>query len=374
MKCAALVTLLLLCNVALGQNSSALINEALDKQVKLDIDTVLPQAMKQISDQTGVSLRADPSVWDLLPWGQQTNITAKIENQTLREALEALTRKLGLTFVLREAYVEIEPMPALARLGRRSTVQELQALDLLTSTPLNLGLDRPTIKQIADAVDAKLVELKSPFAVEDRVLVAQQDQVVTVPRNATMADALEAIANTTTVTWYPWGKSIVLLGKEEQTRAQLNKTISTRYNGVDVTQVLMELSRYAGVPFSVEPGAVQRIPPEFRTIRLILDNATIQQVLENLCGFTGLAYVVNDKGVYIWNQSASPAPGARDPIVGLVPLDNGMQMAVTESQVPPDVKEYLKAKRQKWLDNVRSQMKEEGFKPATKPATTREDL
>ncbi len=199
-------------------------NEALDKQVKLDIDTVLPQAMKQISDQTGVSLRADPAVWDLLPWGQQTNITAKIENQTLREALEALTKKLGLTFALRQNDIEIEPMPALARLGRRSTVQELQALDLLNSTPVNLGLDRPTIKQIADAVDAKLVELKSPVAVENRVLLAQQDQVVTVPRNATMADALEAIANTTTVTWYPWGKSIVILGKEEQVRAQLNKT------------------------------------------------------------------------------------------------------------------------------------------------------
>ncbi len=225
-------------------------------------------------------------------------------------------------------------------------------------------------------MDAQLVEML-PVAVENRVLLAQQDQVVTVPRNATMADALEAIANTTTVTWYPWGKSIVILGKEEQVRAQLRMGaigISTRYNGVDVTQVLMELSRYAGVAFSEEPGAVQRIPPEYRTIRLILDNATIQQVLENLCGFTGLAYVVNDKGVYIWNQSASPAPGARDPIVGLVPIDNGMQMAITESQVPADVKEYLKAKRQKWLDNVRSQMKEEGFKPTTKPATTREDL
>ena len=62
----------------------------------------------------------------------------------------------------------------------------------------------------------------------------------------------------------------------------MNKTISTRYNGVDVAQVLMELSRYAGVPFNVEPGALQRIPPEFRTVRLILENATIQQILENL--------------------------------------------------------------------------------------------
>src|SRR5829696_1392897 len=121
-----------------AQDSSALINEALDKPVKLAINTELPTAMSGIARETGVRIEADRKVWDLLPWGEQTKVTATIENQSLRDALNAIAHKLGLETVLREQAVELRPMPALIRLGRRSTVQELQALDLLSSRPLNL--------------------------------------------------------------------------------------------------------------------------------------------------------------------------------------------------------------------------------------------
>jgi len=367
-----LLVTLLVTQPIFAQNSSALINEALDKQVKLELNTTLPQAMKGIAKDTGVPVRAAPQVWELLPWGEQTNITAKIENQTLREALAAITKKLGLTFVLKDESVELQPMSALARLGRRSTVQELQALDVLTSNELKLDTDRPTVRQLTEAVDKKLEELKSPFAIENRAdpESLKSDQQVFVARNATLADALDVIDTDTKATWYPWGKSIVIIDKEDRVRARLAKEISTRYNGVDVSQVLMELSQRAGVEFSIEPGAVQRIAPEFRNVRLILDNATIQTALETLAGFTGLGYVVNDRGVYIWNQSSSPGGGAggRDPIVGMLQLDNGMQVVVKESQVTPDIKEYLRHKTAKELDKIKAMMQEEGFKPTTQPA------
>src|SRR5262245_31182687 len=113
---------LMLCAQLHAQKTSALINEALDKLVKLDLDTTLPVAMRAIGEQTSVTIEAAPSVFDLLPWGEQTQIKARIEGQTLREALEAITRKLGLTFVLKEHVIQLQPMPALMRLGRRSTV------------------------------------------------------------------------------------------------------------------------------------------------------------------------------------------------------------------------------------------------------------
>src|SRR4051812_40457200 len=138
---------------ALSQDSSALINEALDKPVKLTINTELPTAMSGIARETGVRIEADRKVWDLLPWGQQTKVTATIENQSLRDALNAIAHKLGLETVLREQAVELRPMPALMRLGRRSTVQELQALDLLSSTPLNLKKPSPTISDVVAVVD-----------------------------------------------------------------------------------------------------------------------------------------------------------------------------------------------------------------------------
>jgi hypothetical protein len=351
-------------------NSSALINEAMDKIYPLNLDTTLPVAMKAIGEQTGVPIEAAPSVWDLLPWGDQTTITAKIEGKTLRDALDAIARKLGLVVVLKDEVVELQPMPALARIGRRSTVQELAALDQLASTPATLSTEKPTVRQLLEAVDQKLVDLKSPYAVENRAAdAARPDQQVSVARNASLLDALEAIVKETRATWYPWGKSLVIVPKEDLVRNLLSKTISIRYNGVDVTQVLAELSQRAGVDFTIEPGAIQRVPPEFRTIRLVLDNATIKQALENLAGFTGLGYVVNENGVYIWNQMNTSQGPARDPIVGMIPLDNGMTLLVPKSQVPPDMLEYFQSRTQRELRKIREMMKEEGFKPATRPAT-----
>jgi len=353
---------------ARGQDTSALINEQLDKPVaKLELNGTLPAVMNTIGEQTGVKLEASPAVWDLLPWGQGTNINAKIENQTLRQALEAITRKLGLVFVLKDQSVELRPMPALRRLGKRATIQELKALDLLTATPLAANTDHLPAHQLLEAADQKLVDLKSDFAIENRSGESvKPDQVIPLSRNASLADALESLTNATGATWYPWGKSIVVVPKEDQVRNQLLKNISVRYNGTDISQVLMELSQKAGINFDMQPGAVQNVPPEFRSVRLVLDNATIKQALDTISGFTGLGYSVNDKGVYIFNSS-SAAGAPREPTVGLIPLDNGMQIVVKESQIPPDMREYLKLKTQKQLQKIRQQMKEENFKPTTQP-------
>ena len=292
--------------------TSALINKALDQQQKLDLDTTLPQAMTQIGNLTGVRIEADPAVWDLLPWGEQTSITVKIENRTLREALTAITRKLGLEFALTDETVELRPMPALRRLGRRSTVQELAALDFLTSTPMNLN-DRPTVRELLSAIDAKLDSAKTPYAIENRAPDATQDAHVAVPRNATMAEALEDMTQQTTATWYPWGKTIVIVAKQEQVRNQLAKSLTARYRNVDVGQVLLELFQRAGVDFTVDPGSFERIPTGYRNITLLLDNATIQQALETIGGYTGLGFEATDNGVHVWNQlipSPTTAPAS----------------------------------------------------------------
>jgi hypothetical protein len=274
-----------------AQDAGALINEALDQPVKLTLDTVLPKAMATIGDKTGVRIEADPAVWDLLPWGEQTNIKAKIENQTLRAALDAMAQRLGLVTVLKAQAVELQPMPALRRLGRRATDVELEALDLLSRTQLALkNNEKPTVEQLVEAVDARLQEVKPDFAVEFRRRDALPlTQPVPVSRNATVAEALEALARETNATWYPWGRSIVVLPREMQVRNnQLGRTVSIRYTGVDIAQVLLELSKASGVPFEIEAGAIQRIPADSRNVSLILDNATVAEALETISGFTGL--------------------------------------------------------------------------------------
>ena len=81
--------LMMLCagSAAIAQDTSSLINQALDQPVKVQFDTVLPEAMNQIARSTGVRVEAEQGVWDILPWGQQTNIQAKIENPIRQESI-----------------------------------------------------------------------------------------------------------------------------------------------------------------------------------------------------------------------------------------------------------------------------------------------
>src|SRR5206468_7476122 len=147
--------------------------------------------------------------------------------------------------VLKAQSVELQPMPALRRLGRRATDAELELLDLLARTPLGLAGEKPTVEQLVDAVDQKLQQTKPDFAVEFRRRdVIDASHPVFVARNATAYDALESLARETTATWYPWGKSVVVLPRETQVRNnQLGKTVTIRYNHVDIAQVLLELKK-----------------------------------------------------------------------------------------------------------------------------------
>lgn len=349
-----------------AQDTAALISEQMDRLVELDINDTLPKAMDVIAEKTGVPLEAHPAVWEILPWGEQTNVKAVIKNQTLRQALDAITQSLGLTFEVKDQVVQLQPVPALRRLGKRATVKELEALKVLRSTRLDAKTERPAIGDILQAVDTKLADIKAEFAIENR---ASDDldlkQTVFVPRGASLATALEAIAKSTRATWYPWGQAIVVIGKEEQIAMQLAKSINVRYAGVDVTQVLMDLSSKTGVEFTIEPGAIQRIPAHYRTIeKLIAPDLPARQVLEAVVGITGLSYVVNDRGVYIWyNAQAEGDSATRDRTVALISLPNGMQIPIRQSQVPPDLREYIEYKTGKELEKLRNMMQEEGFKP-----------
>ena len=60
--------------------------------------------------------------------------------------------------------------------------------------------------------------------------------------------------------------------------------------------MLLELSQRAGVDFTVDPGAYQKIPAQFRNIQLLLDNASVQQALQSIGGYTGLGFDITDKG------------------------------------------------------------------------------
>ena len=179
---------------------------------------------------------------------------------------------------------------------------------------------------------------------------------MSVGRNETLAGALDAVDRQTKLTWRAEGKRVVVVPKSDQVARRLARTVDAKYDAAEVNQVLADLSRVSGVPFQIEPGAVQRIPPEFRTVTLGLENATVAQALESLGGVTGLGYLITDGGsVYLWNQSSTPGQSVRDRPIGIVKLPDGMDLFVYDSDVPEDLRGYYDARKQEAFDAQRKQ-------------------
>lgn len=168
----------------------------------------------------------------------------------------------------------------------------------------------------------------------------------------------------------------MIVPKEDQIARQLDRTVTKQYNGTDVGKVLSELSEAAGVEFSLEAGAIQRVPPEFRRISLILGNAKVREALEEIRGVTGLDYVVKPEGIYFWNQNPPAAVAANvppgGPIIATIQLDNGMSLFLRHDDLPADILEYAQHKKTQEFKRLRQQMADEQFHPAaTTQATTR---
>jgi type II secretory pathway component GspD/PulD (secretin) len=331
-------------------DTSALINRQLDQRVKLNLnDTPLPNVFKTIQDQTQVPLWVSEDVWATLPWGRQTPITASIPDLPLRDALRAICGSLGLQFELGDQSLEIRPAAALLRLSRRATLEEVRTLDTLARTPLAINARSVRLDTMLAAIDQKLGRPVIDFRPAD---VAQPEQALPIAQDATLAEALDVIHRETRLTWYPWADGVIVIAKREANRLRLDRPVNLRYDGVDIQQVLQDLSTQSGLPFQIEPGAIQRVAAEFRIVNLTID-APLRQALESLQGYTGLGYVLTDEGVYIWNQSATPAQSRGRAIVA-VPLPDGSMGLVFEDQLSPAARETVRSEIERAVHRIES--------------------
>lgn len=286
-------------NLPAQVSMSALSSEAMDTPIPyLSVEGGLLDVMKSLEAQSGVRIEASPAVWDCLPWGQDTHLMIRARNATLRHALNSITRHLGLTYRLGDQAVVLEPSGALARLGRRATLEEVRVLDWLATTPLGLATTEPTVRQVLNTVDGRLLSVNSLFAVQDRGFDESTGAAtIQVTRNATLFEALDDIDQQTDCTWYPWGHRLVVVKKVEAIDLRLGRRISREYHDADLAQVLMELSQDAGVDFAYEPGVLQEVPEKYQKVTLTLDDATVQQTLDILSGATGLKFTATEKGI-----------------------------------------------------------------------------
>ncbi|HUB27141.1 MAG TPA: hypothetical protein VL992_17070 [Tepidisphaeraceae bacterium] len=282
-------------------STSMLMNQALDSSVgELTVHGTVPDVMRAVENQSGVRIEASPAVWDDLPWGSDTTLNCHFFNATLRHALDVIARKLGLTYTVGSEAIEFVPSPPLARLGRRATLDELRVLDFLAARPFNpLGADsETTVRDVLETVDRQLRFSASPFVTQDQAFdeFALQ-KPVQIPRNASLMEALEDMSRQTNATWYPWGRSLVIVKKVDSVRLLLGKRIDREYQNTDLAQVLMDLSEYSGVSFNYAPGVLQQVPEQYRKVTLKLQDATVDQTLAILSGATGLKFTPSDQGI-----------------------------------------------------------------------------
>lgn len=366
--------------------TSALINQQLDAPIESlsVVNRPLPEVLRAIEERSGVPIYVTDETFGLLPYGRETPINVNVRNAPLRKTLTEIASRLGLEHVLRKENVELRPLPALERMGRRASVQELAGLDLLRQVPLGLEEDRPTAARLLEAIDLKLQEQDERaaqknepppgFQVENRLDELLREHPVFVPRHATLLSALEALEEQTSATWFPWGDSFIVMSKADWVRRRLEAPVSLSYNQVEISEALLELQEASRVPFTIEPGALSRVPRDAQRVRLYLSNRSVRDALESLGGVTGLGYSLSDRGVYIYyagdgqrppaNPHPGGAPGGEQPVV-LVDLGEGMSLLLYPSDLPPELRTRLEARRQEAIEQLRRAAQSP---PATQPS------
>ncbi|MFW6065507.1 MAG: hypothetical protein ACOC9S_01675 [Planctomycetota bacterium] len=281
-----------------GQETDVRVQQALDKPVNLEIsDAPITEVAEQLGAMTGVKFVLDDRVIERLPYGRQSPMSVTLRDITLREALTPMLAPQALQWRVEQDVVRIVPAPALSRMGRRATYDELQLLGTLYAEKLSRA------EELEDGLD-ELRELSGNDNLELSLKPDTGRSEVLREANAelpaTGAEWLEAVCEPHDWTWYVSGDRIMVIEQTEQIRRQLGRQVSLRYQDAELVAVLLELARKADVHLSIDPDTFNYLPAETReSFNLIMSDATISQALEVIAGVTGLAFETTNEGLQV---------------------------------------------------------------------------
>jgi hypothetical protein len=319
-----MTTMLHLCFAAVvlaaqaGNSERIIIEQTLDQPVTLDLtDAPVGDACQRIADVSGISISIGRDVLGLLPYGEATRVSVRWERTPLRDGIRVLCDQIGMEFFTTERGVEIVPSPPLMRLGRAASWEELSTISILLSA--HWGDDR------SDAFKdlRKQVRFHGTEGDQEDLRKRLRKHVENVaPGRA--ADVLTRACAAMGCIWIPWGDEIVIMTHAEHVRDQLQRSVSLRLQDAALADVLLELSRQAGVPIRMDPAAAAALPDRVKeNISLIAEGVTVEEALEKLVIAAGLGYDVQEDGIVLQRppgaaQVVSASDRQRDPIVGKV--------------------------------------------------------
>lgn len=335
-----------------------LIEQALNEPVPLTLEnTTLGEAIKLLTEQTGVQIVMQPEVMGLTPHGPDTPVRkVDIPRMSVRDGLTAIFSRLGMRFVVREDRVEIVPKDALRNLGRTPTWTELDTLVTLAAT--QPGIDSAALARLEPNVQ---FHVDTPNAWG--LLSEAVRRVGAGPGDEVMTFACADLG----WTWTMSGERIVVSSIEEEIRRRLRQPISLRVSGRPLLEVLQMLAERVHVDIYAEPGVLASLPPHVQYgFSLTVYDKSGEEILEAIAAYTGLGYLIEPDGVLLYDPSSGTSHGAKpdleaalaaDPYVAVIeiPLEDGtaFRWLVRWSELPDDLRQMREGDLKRAFEAVR---------------------
>jgi type II secretory pathway component GspD/PulD (secretin) len=344
-----------------------LIAQALDQKTAIEFkDVPIREALKQLSDKTGIPIVMETGTVRFLPYGSDTRITASVSDQTLRDVLNGIVRPVGLRFAAEGGKVVVRASRALQRLARRATWAELAQLEMLGTKPWSDELFKSLKIQFQDSQGNDLEANREELRKAAQGIGA-----------GTASQILEHATDKFGWTWYPADDHIVVISKPREIERQLQRRVSFEFKQAALKDVLVALAQEACVPLKLDPGVLANIPAALADgYTLSVENASVRQIFEIIAGQTGLGYVIEPEDVRIMisptaNTSSSSQPAVdvelaaqrtaaamrTNSFVGqlTVPGKDGTTYSffIRENDLPPDVNELRKSKLKEAGEQIR---------------------
>ena len=258
-------------------DSRALIEQALDEPAKIALESVsLADAIRKLSEQTGVRIVMPPDVMSLAPYGGDTRIDkVDIANVPLREGLYRLFSPLGMYFVVEEDHVRVVARDAILCLGRAPNWTELDTLSWLSS--LRPGANDKDREDLLARIQCQAGSLGGIRAAFSNIGAGTGDEVMTL---ATSQSGLS---------WCVSDRLIIVAPAEAMLQRRLQRPITLRLTNRPLVDVLAALADAIGLPVRAEPGAVNTLPqPMQRNYSLTVNGRPGEDALERIASDTGL--------------------------------------------------------------------------------------
>jgi hypothetical protein len=338
----------------------ALIEQALDEPARIMLEKApLSEAIRQISEQSGVRIVMPPDVMRMAPYGGDTLIDrVDIANVSVRDGLTRLFAPLGMYFVVEEDHVRIAARDPIRCLGRAPTWEELDTLAWLES--LQPGVNEKDREELLARVQSRSGSVGALRAALQNVGAGAGDEVLTV------ALAQNGLA------WCLSDRLIVVVSKEALLHRMLQWPITLRANNRPLIEVLQTVSDAAGFPVRSEPGAIASLPlPVQRNYSVSVCGRSAEDVFERIAADTGLGFLINAEGVLFYRPAGTSAMpmgadamrpatggGSADPFVAkavrVVGDGQSFEWLIRASELPPDLKEI----RQRDLEELFSAIRQ----------------